>query len=111
MTSKIMSDVPSLNSNVIIISPVPSEPVYCCCVNLTLILDESIITPVAVVSEPATIPGVSDGGISKFILKVSSPSTMLSLLNGILTVMLVAPAGIVATTALVLKSSPSIRLL
>ena len=59
---------------------------------------------VALVIEPATTPGPSDDGIFKFILNISSPSTMLSFVTATLTVVLVAPAGIVAMKGAVLKS-------
>ena len=99
-------DTPFLSFNVTITNPVASEPVYCVCVNLTLILEESIITPIALVIEPATIPGPSDDGTFKLILNISSPSTMLSFVTATLTVVLVAPAGIVAMRGAVLKSLP-----
>ena len=98
-------DVPPTSSNVTITNPVASEPVYCICANLTLIVVESTIIPVALVTEPATTPGPSDDGTFKLILNISSPSTMLSFVTATLTVVLVAPAGIVAMRGLVLKSS------
>ena len=99
-------DVPPTSSNVITTNPVDSEPVYCVCVNLTLIVEESIIIPVALVTGPATTPGPSDDDTVKLILNISSPSTMLSLVTATLTVVLVAPAGIVAVRGIVLKSLP-----
>ena len=99
-------DVPPTSSNVIITNPVASEPVYCVCVNLALILEESIIIPVALVIEPATIAGLNDDGTFKLILNISSPSTMLSFVTATLTVVLVAPAGIVAMRGVVSKSLP-----
>ena len=98
-------DIPFLSSNVTITNPVASEPVYCVCVSLTLIVEESTIIPVALVIEPATTPGPSDDGTFKLILNISSPSTMLSFVTATLTVVLVAPAGIVAMRGAVLKSS------
>ena len=98
-------DVPPTSSNVIITNPVASESVYRFCVNLTLILEESIIIPVALVIEPATTPGPSDDSTFKLILNISSPSTMLSFVTITLTVVLVAPAEIVALRGVVLKSS------
>ena len=65
----------------------------------------SIIIPVALLSEPATTAGASDDGTVKVILKVSFPSTMSSSVTATLTVVLVAPAGIVAVRGVVLKSS------
>ena len=62
--------------------------------------------PVALVCEPALILEPSDDGTFKLILNISSPSTMLSFVTATLTVVLVAPAGIVAMRGVVLKSSP-----
>ena len=67
-----------------------------------------MIVPVALVTEPAPIPGPSDDGTFKLILNISSPSTMLSLFTATLTVVLVAPAGIVTMREVVLKSSPKV---
>ena len=103
-------DVPPNSSNVTVIDSVASEPVYCVCVNLTLIVEESIIIPVALVIEPATTPGPSDDGTFKLILNTSSPSTMLSFVTATLTVVLVAPAGILAMRGAVLKSFPALNI-
>ena len=103
-------DVPPNSSNVTVIDSVASEPVYCVCVNLTLIVEESIIIPVALVIEPATTPGPSDDGTFKLILNISSPSTMLSFVTATLTVVLVAPAGIVAMRGVLLKSFPALNI-
>ena len=102
-------DVPPNSSNVTVMDPLASEPVYCVCVNLTLILEESIIIPVALVIEPATTPGPNDDGTFKLILNISSPSTMLSFVTATLTVVLVAPAGIVTMSGVMLKSLPLIQ--
>ena len=102
-------DVPPNRSNVTVIDPVASEPVYCLSANLTLIVVESIIIPVALVIKPAITPGPSDDGTFKLILNISSPSTMLSFVTATLTVVLVAPAGIVAMRGVVLKSLPLIQ--
>ena len=68
----------------------------------------SIIVPFALVIEPATTPEPSDDGCTlKLILNISSPSIMLSFVTATLTVVLVAPAGIVAMRGVVLKSLPS----
>ena len=99
-------DVPPTSSNVTITNPVASVPVYCVRVNHNVIVEESIIIPVALVTEPATTPGPSDDGTFKLILNISSPSTMSSLVTATLTVVLVAPAGIVAFRDAVLKSLP-----
>ena len=100
-------DVPPTSSNVTITNPVASVPVYCVRVNHTVIVEESIIIPVALVTEPATTPGPSDDGTFKLILNISSPSTMSSSVTATLTVVLVAPAGIVAVRKVVLKSLPT----
>ena len=105
-----LMDVPPTSSNVIIRNSVASEPVYCLCVNLTLIVVESIIIPVALVTDSATTPGPSDDGTFKLILNISSPSTMLSFVTATLTVVLVAPAGIVAIREVVLKSLPALNI-
>ena len=104
-----LADIPPTSVNVTIINSVASEPINCICVNLTLIFDESIIIPVALVREPATTTGASDDGTFKLILNTSSPSTMLSFLTATLTVVLVAPAGIIAVMVIVLKSLPLMR--
>ena len=71
-----LADVPPTTSNVTITNSVASEPVNCVCVNLTLIFEESIIIPVALVREPAIIPEPRDDGTVKFMLNISFPSTM-----------------------------------
>ena len=106
MTLNGLADVPPTTSNVTITNSLASEPEYCVCVNLTLILEESIIIPVALVHEPAIIPGPSDDGTVKLILKISFSSIMLSSVTATLTVVLVAPAGITAVRGAVLKSLP-----
>ena len=100
-------DIPPTSSNVTITNPVASEPMYCVCVNLTLIVEESIIIPVALVTEPATTPGPSDDDTFKLILNISSPSTMSSIITATITKVLVAPAGIVAVRGVELKSLPT----
>ena len=74
---------------------------------ILVLLEESIIIPVALVIGPATTPGPSDDGTFKLILNISSPSTMLSFVTATLTVVLVAPAGIVAMRRVALKSLPA----
>jgi len=66
--------------------------------------EESIIIPVALVTESAIIPRPSDCGTFKLILNISSPSTISSLITGTLTVVVVAPAGIVAVREVESKS-------
>ena len=102
MTLNGLLDVPPTSCNVTNIDLIDSIPVYCVCVNLTLILEESIITPVAAVIEPAITPG--DDGTFNLIVNISSPSTMLSLYVVTFTVVLVALAGIVVVRVVVLKS-------
>ena len=97
-------DVPPSTFNATFTNPIPSEPVYCDCVNLTLIVVESIITPVALVIEPVTTPGPSDDGTFKLILNVSSPSTILSFFIVILTILLLVPATILIVLSVKLKS-------
>ena len=76
---------------------------------MTIVLPEvSIIIPSALLFVPATTPGASDNGTFKIILKVSSSSTMSSSVTATLTVVLAAPAGIVALRAGVLKSTLSV---
>ena len=62
----------------------------------------SMIVPVAVEIEPATNPGVSANGTFRLIWNVSFPSTMSSSITAILTVVLVAPAGIIAVRGVLL---------
>ena len=68
-----------------------------------------MIIPVALVTKPAAIPGPSDDGTFKLILKVSFPSTISSSVTATLTVVLVVLAGIVAVRAVALKSSPLVK--
>jgi len=56
----------------------------------------SIIVAVAIVVVPATTPGPSEDGTFKFIIKISSPSTMSSSTTVMFTVLLLVPAVIVA---------------
>ena len=58
-------------------------------------------------TEPVITAGASTDGTCKFILNVSSPSTMSSSITFTLTVVLVAPAGIVTLREEVLKSLPT----
>ena len=109
MTLNGLLDVPPTSSNVTITNPIASEPVYRVRVNLTLIVEESIIIPVALVTGPATTPGPSDDGTFKLILNISSPSTMSSFVTATLTVVLVVPAGIVIMRDVLLKSAPAIN--
>ena len=63
-----------------------------------------MIVAVAIVIAPATIPG--DTGTFKFIVNVSSPSTMLSSITAMFTVLLLVPAVITAVCMSELKSLP-----
>ena len=67
--------------------------------------------PVALVTEPAITAGASTDGTCKSILNISSPSTMLSSVTATLTVVLVAPAGIVILRDVVLKSLPTLSII
>ena len=109
VTVKGLLDTPPTSSSVTMTNPVASEPLYHVCVNLTLILEESIIIPVALVTEPAIIPGASDDDTFKLIVNISSPSTILSYVTATLTVVLLAPAGIIAVREVVLKSLSAYR--
>jgi len=71
---------------------------------------ESTIIPVALVTEPATIPGSSGDGTFNFILNISSPSTILSVITGTFTVVVFALAGNVAVRWAELKSVPPVKL-
>ena len=62
-----------------------------------------MIVAVAIVTAPAIIPG--DTGTFKFIVNISSPSTMLSLVTAIFTVLLLVPALIIAFCVVELKST------
>ena len=66
-----------------------------------------MIVTVALVIVPVVIPGPSEDGTVKLILNVSSPSTMLSSVTGILTILLLVPAVIVTVCAAKLKSFPN----
>ena len=62
-----------------------------------------MIVPVAIVIPPASIPG--DTGTFKFIVNVSSPSTMLSSVTAMFTALLLVPAVITAVCVVESKSS------
>ena len=66
----------------------------------------SMIVTVALVIVPAVIPGPSEDDIVKLILNVSSPSTVLSSVTGIFTILLLVPAMIVTVCVAKLKSFP-----
>ena len=108
-------------------NPEASNPVYWFNTNLTVISnnvcnhynchDESLrtvtclpvvstIVTAAVVIVPVVIPGSSEDGTVKLILNVSSPSTMLSSVTGIFTILLLVPAVIVIVCVVELKSFP-----
>ena len=65
-----------------------------------------IVTVVMIVS-PAIILGASEDGIFKFTANISSPSTMVSLITVMFTVVLLVPALITAVCAVELKSTLS----
>ena len=104
VTSNGLLDIPPTSSNVIITNPVASESVYCLRANFTVILEESIIIPVALVTEPATTPGPSDDGTFKLILNISSPSTMSSLFIVMFITFLLVPVTILIVLSAELKS-------
>ena len=66
-----------------------------------------MIVTVALVIVPVVIPGPSEDDIVKLIVNVSSPSTVLSLVTGIFTILLLVPATIVTVCILELKSFPN----
>ena len=68
-----------------------------------------MIVTVALVMAPVLIPGPSEDVTVKLILNVSSPSTMLSSVTGIFTILLLVPAVIVTLCILEVKSFPNIR--
>ena len=63
-----------------------------------------MIVTVALVIVPVVIPGSSEDGTVKLILNVSFPSTMLSSVTGIFTIVLFDPAVIVTVCVAELKS-------
>jgi len=65
----------------------------------------SIIVAVAIVIVPATIPGPSEDGTFRFIVNISSPSTMSSSTTKMFTVLLLVPAVIVAVCDVESKST------
>ena len=65
-----------------------------------------MIVTVALVIVPVVIPGPSEDGTVKLILNVSSPSTMLSTVTGIFTILLLVPATIVTVCVVDVKSFP-----
>ena len=65
-----------------------------------------MIVTVALVIVPVAIPGPSEDGTVKLILNVSSPSTMLSSVTGIFTILLLVPATIVTVCTVDVKSFP-----
>ena len=70
-----------------------------------------MIVTVAMVIAPDTIPGPSEDGTTRFIVNISSPSTMLSFIIGMLIILLLVPAVIVTDCDTELKStSPPITM-
>ena len=63
-----------------------------------------MMVAVAIVIAPAVIPGASESGTFKFIINISSPSTMSSAITVMFTVLLLVPAVIVAVCDVELKS-------
>jgi len=68
-----------------------------------------MIIAVAIVVAPATIPGPSEGGTFKFIVNISSPSTMLSFTTGMFTVLLLVSEVILTVCNAELKSVSIIK--
>ena len=66
------------------------------------------MTPTAVFLLPAVIAGASDGGTINIKSNRSDPSTMLSLITGTLTLLIVIPLSNVAVSVVVLKSIPPV---
>ena len=64
-----------------------------------------MIVAVAIVIAPAIIPGPSEAGTFKFIVNISSPSTMSLFITGIFMVLLLDPAVIVTVCVVELKST------
>ena len=67
-----------------------------------------MIVTAALVIVPVVTSGLSEDGTDKLILNVSSSSTMSSLITGIFTVLLFAPATIVTVCIAVSKSAANI---
>ena len=65
-----------------------------------------MIVTIALVIVPVVIPGPSEDGTVKLILNVSSPSTILSSVTGIFTILLLVPATIVTVCVMDVKSFP-----
>ena len=63
-----------------------------------------MIIIVALVIVPVLIPGPSEDGTVKLILDVSFPSTMLSSVTGIFTILLLVPTVILTVCVVKLKS-------
>ena len=66
----------------------------------------SMIVTVALVIVPTVIPGLSEDGTVRLILNVSFPSTMLSSVTEIFTILLLVPATIVTVFVVDVKSFP-----
>ena len=66
----------------------------------------SMIVTVALVIVPFVIPGLTEDGTVRLILNVSFPSTMLSSVTEIFTILLLVPATIVTVFVVDVKSFP-----
>ena len=64
-----------------------------------------MIVTIAMIISPAIIPGASEDDIFKFTANISSPSTMVSLITVMFTVLLLVPAVITTVCAVELKST------
>ena len=73
---------------------------------ITLLPVESVITPTALFLPSTVIAGPSDDGTFNIISNSSCNSTMLSMITGILTLVIVIPLANVAVNGAWLKSMP-----
>ena len=72
------------------------------------LLVELVMIPMDVFLLPAHTAGASDGGTINIKSNCSDPSTMLSLITGTLTLLIVNPLPNVAVSVVVLKSTPPV---
>ena len=70
----------------------------------TYALVASMIVKVAMIVAPAIIPGASEDGTFRFIINVSFPSTMLSFITVMFTVLLLVPLVTTVVSVVELKS-------
>ena len=116
-----VTDNPPATITTTSINPDDSEPTNCGDANSTLnttsfryayeqtnkfLLVVSIMTPTALSLLPAVIAGARDGNTFKVKSNSSRSSTILSIIIGTLTLLIVIPLANVAVSVVVLKSSP-----